>query len=84
MRQDEIAQIESTLNYAHNIEQVFKYQVPNEEAKDRHDAIRDAARKFAEAILLNTAPCADQSVALLKVREAMFYGNAAISLKGLI
>ena len=62
---------------------VFAYHPPADElTKARHEAIRDAARVFAEAIVEHTKPCADQSAAIRLVREVMFTANAAIALKG--
>lgn len=46
--------------------------------------IREAALEFAETVLDNTPACADQSVAIRKIREAVMTANAAIALDGLV
>ena len=47
-----------------------------------HDApcqeVRLAAKKFAQAILENTPPCADQSAAIRDVRQALQWSVEAI------
>lgn len=64
------------------LDDVFAYHAPDDEAKDRHEAIREAAKNFANIIALRTPVCADQSAAIRLVREAMMTANAAIALKG--
>lgn len=60
----------------------FAYHAPTPEKVVQHQAIRDAALAFAEAIVKYTPESADQSDAIRKVREAMFTANAAIALDG--
>lgn len=47
-----------------------------------YDTIRTAGQQFAQAILDHTPPCADQSDAIRKVREACFMAFAAIACGG--
>lgn len=63
---------------------VFTYHAPAGDMPVRYGAIRDAGYALAEMILLNTPPCADQTAAVRKVREAVMTANAAIALKGLV
>jgi len=49
---------------------------------ERYERIRAAGKVFAEVILAETPGCADQTVAIRKVREAVFVANAAIACYG--
>jgi hypothetical protein len=64
------------------IEHWFAYHAPDERARDKYQAIRDAAKKFAEVVVANTPESADQTVAVRCIRDAVFNANAAIALKG--
>lgn len=62
-----------------NLDDVFSYH--NDERRIPHyNAIREAAKEFARAIIKNTPECADRSAALRQVREAVMTANAAIAL----
>ena len=61
---------------------IFAYQSPSEEDIAKYQAIRAAARVFAEVVCQVTPACADQSAAIRKIREAVMTANAAIALKG--
>lgn len=61
---------------------VFKHHPPTPTQIARYQALRDAAKAFADVILDETPPCADQSAALRHVREAVMTANAAIALGG--
>lgn len=63
-----------------DIEHVFTYQPPKPEQIQHYEAIREAGKIFARAILDNSPPNDDQSIALLRVREAVMFANAAIAL----
>jgi hypothetical protein len=45
----------------------------------RYQKIRDKAKEFAELVIKLTPPCADQSAAIRKIREAVMTANAAIA-----
>ena len=66
----------------------FTYHAPashslgSEEVQMRYEVIREAGREFAERILDNTPPSADQTAAIRKVREAVFTANAALACEG--
>lgn len=57
----------------------FTYHAPVGEQLDAYQGIRDAGKRLAETILAHTVPCADQSAAIRKVREAVMTANAAIA-----
>lgn len=63
---------------------IFVYHPPSPEQGRKYNVIRAKALEFAEAIVENTPPCADQSAAIRKVREAVMTANAAIALGGLV
>ena len=69
-------------NETMNIEKIFTYHKPTPEQLPRYDALRAAARAFAQVILDNTPACADRSAAIRKVREAVMTANACIALDG--
>ena len=60
----------------------FTYHAPDERQREQYERIRDAARFFAEIVLDNTLPSADQSTAIRKIREATMTANAAIACGG--
>lgn len=57
---------------------MFSYHKPSEAQTQAIQNIRAAALRFGQVILRNTPPCADQTVAIRVVREAMMWANAAI------
>lgn len=62
-----------------NLDDVFSYQ--NDPNRIPHyDAVRQAAKELARAILTNAPECADRSAALRDVRNAVMSANAAIAL----
>jgi hypothetical protein len=65
-----------------NLADVFSYRAPGAGDLQNYQALRDGARAFAEVILINCPPCADQQAALRKVREAVMTANAGVALKG--
>jgi len=60
----------------------FEYHSPTNEQLPRYQSIRAAARHFAEVIVANTPPSADQIAAVRKIREATMTANAAIACGG--
>lgn len=59
---------------------IFTFQAPpDEQTKMRHAAIRKAAETFAAIVVVNTPACKEQEQSVEKIREAMFYANAAIA-----
>lgn len=55
----------------------FTHHPPGEEDIEAYQEIRDAAKTFAQVIVKNTPACADQTVAIRKIRETIFVANAA-------
>lgn len=66
---------------ADNLEDVFSYHAPKPGQPQRYEAIRDAAKFFAGAVLLHCPDCADRSAALRSIREAVMTANASIALE---
>jgi len=60
----------------------FSYHKPDDVDITQYQAIRDAAKQFAQVLIENTPPSADQSAAVRKLREAVMTANAAIACKG--
>ena len=63
------------------LDNIFSYHPATPEQAVKHEKIRTAAKEFAR-IILKTAPRlnASSDAAILKVKEAMYHANAAISL----
>ena len=57
----------------------FTYHSPDGDQADRYLVIRGEAKKLAETIVKLTPPSREQSVALTKLEEAVFWANAAIA-----
>jgi hypothetical protein len=62
-----------------DIEHWFTYHKPLSTQVPKYEALRDAGKALAKAILKNTPEGADQSAAICKVREAVMTANAAIA-----
>lgn len=66
-----------------NIERWFDYHSPvNARQRQLYGNIREAAKAFATVILENTSSCPDQTVAIRRIREAVFNANEAIACEG--
>jgi len=63
------------------LEQRFSYHAPNTPSKiNRHQLVRKTLLDAAEEIVDATgAPTREQSLAITKLEEAMFWANAAIA-----
>lgn len=57
----------------------FVYHAPQPGQQERYIRIRDAGKAFAEVILACTAPSADQTCAVRKIREVVMTANQAIA-----
>jgi hypothetical protein len=64
-----------------DLEHIFTYHNSKEKIPN-FNAIRDAAKHFAQVVLDNTPSCDDQNNAITKIREAVASSNAAIALSG--
>jgi hypothetical protein len=52
----------------------------SQNTKDAHEKVRDTLLNAADTIVETTgAPCREQSLAITKLEEAMFWANAAIA-----
>jgi hypothetical protein len=65
-----------------NLDHIFKYHAPTPEQLPKYDALRSAAKAFAQSIVDNCPAGADQTAALRKVREAVMTANAGVALSG--
>ncbi len=61
------------------LEKDFTYHAPKGDQIPRYQAIRDQAKQFAAYILDATIPSREQSLALTKLEEVVFWANAAIA-----
>lgn len=58
----------------------FSHHPPTDQSViDSHDAIRLAMRRAAEAVVKDVPVSREQSLALTKLEEAMFWSNAGIA-----
>lgn len=61
------------------LENDFVYHSPKNDQAVRYAKIRDQAKQLAYYIAAKTPPSREQSVALTKLEEAIFFANAAIA-----
>lgn len=62
------------------VENAFTYHPPlNDEQRERYEAVRENFKSFAYYICSKTPPSREQSLALTKLEEAMFWTNAGIA-----
>jgi len=62
-----------------NLEKQFTYHSPTDEQKMRYSHLRSEAKALAETILNVSFPSREQSLAIRKLEEAVFWANAAIA-----
>lgn len=67
---------------AFDLEHLFTYHAPTPEQLTQYQAIRDAAKVFAQVLIDHTPKGADQSAAMRHLREAVMTANAAVALGG--
>ncbi len=61
----------------------FTHHAPGNDMEiERYKRVREAGRTFAKVILAETPGCADQTVAIRRVREAVMIANSAIACYG--
>lgn len=65
-----------------NLDDTFSYHAPDAEQIVKYQAIREAAKAFAQVVLENTPSSPDQTAAFRKIREAVMTANASIALGG--
>ena len=62
-----------------DIENWFTYHKPQDGQQERYQEIRDAAKLLAHTIRNCTAPSADQTAAIRKLRECVMTANQGIA-----
>ena len=60
----------------------FSYHAPVGDQAQRYEKLRAAGKVLAEAIVELCPPSADRTVAIRKVREAIYSANASIACGG--
>ncbi len=60
----------------------FTYHAPKPGQPEKYEAIRAKAKEFAYLIEELTPKCREQSVAITKLEEVMFWANAAVARNG--
>lgn len=60
----------------------FTYHPPDPAQLPHYIALREAAHQFALTVVRHTPPCADQTAAIRKIREAVMTANAAVACDG--
>lgn len=61
------------------IENDFRYHAPRDDQLARYQRIREVARALAHELVDLTPPSREQSLALTKLEEVVFWANAAIA-----
>jgi hypothetical protein len=61
---------------------LFSYHSPRPDQIPQYQAIRSAAKHFAEVIITNTHNCADRERAITLLRQSVHMANAAVALDG--
>jgi len=64
-----------------DVENIFMYHEPRLDQIPRYEAIRAAAKDFANVLIASTPVCADQNAAIRLLRESVMTANAAIALE---
>lgn len=67
------------------IEEAFKYHPPkNDETVEMHSLVRQHSVEHAVWLFDNLPYCDERKEAVKKVREAMYWANAAIAIHGVV
>lgn len=61
------------------IREAFMYHAPKDDQPNRYEAIRAAARNFAEVIATYCPPSPEQTLAIRDVQRACMMANACIA-----
>jgi hypothetical protein len=64
------------------LKDIFTYHAPDADQAVAYEKLRNAAYDFSVALLELTPTCADQTVAVRKLRESVMIANAAIARHG--
>jgi len=61
------------------LDKTYVYHKPKGDQNERYEMLRDATKDLAYKFVINSPPCREQSLALTRLEEAVFYINAAIA-----
>ena len=61
------------------LDRVYTYHPPYGDQPSRYGYIREAGKEFARLVVSTCPPSREQSVALTKIQETVFWANAAIA-----
>ena len=77
---DEHGKPEQPITYDADLENRFQFHPANSEAaRDAHQGVREACHSCASVLVQNTPKGREQSLAITKIEEAMFWANAAVA-----
>ena len=62
-----------------DLENRFNYHKPDEIKVGQHELVRNECLKLARVIVVTTPEGREQSLAITKIEEAMFWANAALA-----
>lgn len=62
-----------------DLENMFTHHAPFGDQADRYTSIRSALKAAAQIVVNLTPESPEQTIAIRKLEEAMFYANAAIA-----
>ena len=65
-----------------DLERRFMYHSPTGDQPERYQALRDLGLRLAKQIVDTQNPSREQSLALTKLEEALFWANAGIARNG--
>lgn len=65
-----------------NLRDLMTYHSPDDEQKEAHNKVNEAAIKFAETILDSVPESAEQTLAIRAIQEVRFWANSAIAHRG--
>lgn len=65
-----------------DLDDLFKYHPPTADQLPKYEALRSAAKAFAQTVVDNCPPSADRTAAIRKIREAVMTANASVALRG--
>jgi hypothetical protein len=63
-------------------EEIATYHAPDSASIARHQRLRDAATEFLLTLVADVPAGAERSTAISRCREALFWGNAGVALRG--
>lgn len=66
-------------NLQAQVENNFTYHKPHGDQPQRYEGIRAAGKQLAQHVLATTPASREQSLALTKIEEAIFWANAAVA-----